>query len=105
MAVRGNTENALNEDSSEEEEESFEGNGAEDIQERLDRHALVNHGKQIAEVQGQLTEVMSEIGSLRKLCTSARDSAKETNLMLKTLGNHLGVQLKTVDVEPDEGGE
>jgi hypothetical protein len=106
MAVRSNTGSTLNEPVLEEEEEPWTENGdGSDIQSRLDRHALVNHGKQIAIAQEQLTKVMTEMGGLRKLCVSVRDQAKETNSMLETLGTHLGVQLKTGDLPDDSSGE
>lgn len=107
MAVRTNTESTLDEEVAEEndkEEADLEdANG--DYQARLDRHALVNHGKQIAAVQDQLTEVVSEMGSLRKLAASARDHTKRTNRMLETLGKHLGVQLDTPDIPADGESE
>ena len=106
MAVRSNTGSTLNEPFLEEEEESWtEADDRLDIQSRLDRYALVNHGKQIAIAQEQLTKVMTEMGGLRTLCISVRDQAKETNSMLETLGTHLGVQLKTNDLPDDSSGE
>jgi len=106
MAVRSNTDNTLDEEppSKEEDREWDDDSNGSDAQVRLDRHALVNHGKQIAAVQEQLTQVVVEMGSLRKLCVSARNHAKKTNSMLETLGKHLGVQLNTQDIEP-EGNE
>jgi hypothetical protein len=106
MAVRTNTGSTLDEELEEVKEDEpwdEDSNGA-DHQVRLDRHALVSHGKQIAAVQDQLTQVVTEMGDLRRLCSSARNHARKTNEMLETLGKHLGVQLKSSDIEGDEAG-
>ncbi len=101
MAVRSNTDSTLDEELTEDKEgDGWEDDSAEasvsdgsSHQERLDRHALVSHGKQLAAVQAQLVEVVSEMGTLRRVCVSARNHTKKTNAMLETLGKHLGVQL------------
>lgn len=107
MAVRSNTDTleetiAESESASNGDEEWADDNNGSDHQERLDRHALVSHGKQIAAVQEQLAQVVEEMGSLRRLCVTVRDSARKTNSMLETLGTHLGVQLHTDDTGAEE---
>ncbi len=111
MAVRSNTDPSLDEERTEtkEEDEWEDGNGASadegngaDHQVRLDRHALVSHGKQIAALQDQMTEVMAEMGAVRRLCASTRDSTRKTNAMLETLGKHLGVQLNTGHLDDEK---
>ena len=111
MAVRSNTDSALDEELTEdkegegwaidEEPSDVAVSDEQSHQERLDRHALVFHGKQLAAVQGQLAQVVGEMGALRRLCVSARGHTKKTNAMLETLGKHLGVQLNIdhLDVE------
>ncbi len=107
MAVRSNTDTleeamAESESVSEEREGWDDDSNGSDHQEQLDRHALVSHGKQIAAVQDQLAQVVEEMGSLRRLCVTVRDSARKTNSMLETLGTHLGVQLHTDDAGTEE---
>ena len=105
MPVRSNIDSALDEELTEDKVEWEDDNDESDAQVRLDRHALVTHGKQIAVVQEQLTQVVAEMGSLRRLCLSARNNAKKTNLMLETLGKHLGVELDTEDGDGDGDGD